>query len=192
MKPAWHGLGLRCLVIALCLAACNGSSAPSDDAVKTSEAVAGTPALIFFTPETEPSFSQEAPQALATDPETVATVEPLSGVPTPVLVFFTPSSDQTNQPDFQVDGGTPVVAPESGDGTLAPQFTRVALPRIASATIMPRPTRLPVTPRATAETQASLASDEGPIARWPKGWGLAVGGVFLLFLAVWLFARRRS
>jgi hypothetical protein len=220
MKPAWHGPGLCCLVTALCLVACDGSSTPSDYPAETSKSAAETPALVYFTPEAEPSFSQEDSQAPATDLETAATVDPSSDVRTPVLVFFTP---ETESPSAQESPQAPAtdqetaatVDPSSGvrtpapvfftpatdqtnrqefqvdAGTPGPQFTRVALPLTPPATIMPRPTGATVTPRATTGSQASPASGEAPFARWPKGWCLGVGAVVVILLAAWLLAWRR-
>ena len=190
MKPAWHGPGLFCLVSAGCLVACIGCSAPSNYAAETTETIAQTPAMIFFTPECELSDCVEEPQAPATDLETAVTANPSPGIGTPVMIFFTPTADQTDLPELQVGTGTPVIAPESGDGTLAPQFTRVALQLTPSSAMMPKPP--PAASGGTAESRAGLASDEGPTARWPKGWGWGVAVVLGLIVAAWLLAGRRS
>jgi hypothetical protein len=111
MKPAWHGLSLCCLATALCLVACDGSSTPSDFPAGTSESAAGTPALVFSTPETGPAFSQEDLQAPAADPEAEAPLDPSSGVRTPVLVFLTPEAESSgSQEDLQAPAADPETA----------------------------------------------------------------------------------
>jgi hypothetical protein len=145
--------------------------------------------MIFLTPECDAPDCVEEPQASATDLETAVTANPSPGIVTPVMIFFTPTGDQTDRPEHPAGTGTPVVAPESGDGTLAPQFTRVALQLTPSSAMITRP---PAASGETTESGGEPASDEGPIARWPKGWGWGVAVVLGLIVVAWLLAGRRS
>jgi hypothetical protein len=194
MTSAGHGSRLFCLVVAACLVTCIGCSAPLCCPAGTSEAAAGTPALIFFTPESETAGSAETPEAPAVP-------SPNSG--TPAMVFFTPTAGRTDQvgspgPAATPGGatgsgtGTPGAPPASGVGTPTARYTRVALELTPSATIMPRSSRPVVTPSGTAGPKGAPVPGEGPIARWPKGWGVAVGAVLLMIVIAWLLARRRS
>lgn len=120
MKPVWH-VSLRCLVIALCLVAGVGCSAPSD------YPAAGGSALVCCTPNAAASFSEEELQAPANDLEAAATINPSLGLPTPVLVFFTPETGPSvsqEAPDASATDLTPPVAelPSPGLATPAPIF----------------------------------------------------------------------
>jgi hypothetical protein len=160
-------------------------SASTDNAEETPEAAGQTPAMIFFTPESDPAFSQADSRPIATDSEAAATVDPSPGSGTPDLVFFTPTANpalagaDSNAP--QLDSGTP--------GTPA-EITRISLPVTPSWTALPRPTRVTIAPRATSGTSAPPAPSEAPFAQWPKGWWFAVGAVFAIILAAGLVARR--
>jgi hypothetical protein len=184
MKSAWHWPGLFCLVVAACLATCIGCTAPSSDPVEM-------PAMVIFTPESAAADSAQEPQAPATDPEAAApTLSVDSG--TPAMIFFTATPDQAVPIESRGDAGTPDASPLSGGDAPAAEFTRVALELTTVATVVPRPSRSVVAPSGTAGPQDAQASGEGPIAIWPKGWGLAAGTVVAIILLAWFFARRRN
>jgi len=169
-------------------------SVPADYLAETPAAPGETPSLIFFTPESDPAFAQEDPQALAPASETGSTVDPTPDSGTPALIFFTPTADPAlprTAPDAsRLDSGTPGIPGGSGAATPASQLTRVSLPVTPPWTTMPRPTRVTVAPRAISGATVPQVPAEAPFTKWPKGWWFAVGAVFAIILAAGLFARR--
>jgi hypothetical protein len=184
MKSAWHRPGLFCLVVAAYLATCMGCTAPSGDPAET-------PAMVIFTPESAAAVSGQETKAPAIDPEAA---EPTQSVDsgTPAMIFFTATPDQAVPIESRGDAGTPSASPPSGGDVPGAEFTRVALELTPVATAVPRPSRSVVAPSGTAAPQDAQASGEGPIAIWPKGWGLAAGTVVAIILLAWFFARRRN
>jgi hypothetical protein len=211
MKSAWHRPGLFFLVVAVCLATCIGCAEPSDDPPGASAAVAetpataaGTPAMIFFTPEPEGADSVVEPQAPATGSETAAE-SPSSDSGTPAMIFFTATADPADSVQSTGSAGTPGVVPGSAAGTPgvvpaggedapAAQVTRVALELTPSATVVARPSRATAAPMGTAGPQGAPVPDEGPSSSWPKG-GAPVAGLLVavtVALLAWYFFRRRG
>jgi hypothetical protein len=190
MKPAAHALGLFCLVAAVCLVICMGCSAPSLGLAASLEAAAETPAMIFFTPEPEAVGSVEEVQPPGTDSEAAAVESPEPDSTAPAMIFFTPTAEQTGLLQSPGDAGTPA----SQLNTPGAQFTRVALDLTPSATLMPMPSGAAAASSATIAPQGVQDSGGGPIATWPKGWGLAVGlvVVVIVILVGWFVFGRRG